>query len=63
MDFSFNLGMILWVESPDISHNVLVMFDRSDTLPVLYFLMRIDLYFHVGFVPKIESGASHYIKI
>ena len=28
----------------------------------LYFLMRNDPYFHVGYVPKINSGSTHNIK-
>ena len=28
----------------------------------LHFLMRNDPYFHVGYAPKIKSGASHKIK-
>ena len=30
--------------------------------PDLHFLMRNDPYFHVGYAPKIKSGASHNIK-
>merc|ERR1712020_56604 len=30
--------------------------------PDLHFLMRNDLYFHMGYAPKIKSGASHNIK-
>ena len=31
--------------------------------PDLHFLMRKDPYFHVGYALKIESGASHNIKL
>ena len=30
--------------------------------PDLHFLMRKDLYFHVGYATKIKSGASHNIN-
>ena len=35
----------------------------SSHKPDLHFLMRNDPYFHVGYAPKIESGASHNIKL
>ena len=35
--------------------------ENSPHQPDLHFLMRKDLYFHVGYATKIKSGASHYI--
>ena len=35
---------------------------NSPHQPDLHFLMRKDLYFHVGYATKIKSGASHNIN-